>query len=238
MNNFMQSWKKFLNENVSTRTAYFFDFDETLAFDDNPTVLYHLDPDGQEIYDAEGEFTGKFGELVATITSQIDLDYFMKNFGNNKDYYFDFSKSKFVNEPIIIADVMDVFVKQLVSKNNIVSILTARGDDVQDDLIALVDSILIERGKNPRMAEKLNLFTLGKGTYGTQNKGEFMVQFYKDNPDIKNIIFYEDSETNLARAVEAFENVEFENLVKQRKGIIEIFRVEHGTPKRFYSTRD
>ena len=232
----VESWRKFVVEEVSTTTAYFFDFDETLAFDDNPTFLYQLDPDGQEIYDAEGELTGKFGNLIATIDNQVELDRLMKRFGSDPGYYFDFSRSKFVNEPTIISQVMDVFVKQLSSSSNVVSILTARGNDAQDDLFNFIDSILIEKRKNPRLAEKLNLFTLGTGTYGTQNKGEFMVQFYLDNPEIKNIVFYEDSETNLARAVEAFENEEFKSVLDSRNGKVEIFRVEHGTPKQFYSS--
>jgi len=232
----VESWRKFVVEAVNTTTAYFFDFDETLAFDDNPTFLYQLDPNGQEIYDAEGEFTGKFGNLVASIDNQVELDRLMKKFGSDKDYYFDFSRSKFVNEPTIISQVMDIFVKQLSSSNNVVSILTARGNDVQDDLFNFIDSILFEKRKNPRLAEKLNLFTLGTGTYGTQNKGEFMVQFYLDNPEIKNIVFYEDSETNLARAVEAFENEEFKSVLDSRNGKVEIFRVQHGTPKLFYSS--
>ena len=234
----VESWRKFVVEAVSTTTAYFFDFDETLAFDDNPTFLYQLDPDGQEIYDAEGELTGKFGNLIATIDNQVELDHLMKRFGSDPDYYFDFSRSKFVNEPVIISQVMDVFVKQLSSKNNVVSILTARGNDVQDDLFNFIDSILIEKGRNPKLSEKLNLFTLGTGTYGTQNKGEFMVQFYIDNPEIKNIVFYEDSATNLARAVEAFESEKFTKVLSGRNGKVEIFRVEHGTPNSFYSTNN
>ena len=78
-----KGWRRFLVEAVEGgKTAYFFDFDETLAFDNNPTFLYHLDPGhprAEPILDASGSPIQRDGEpasgyLIAKITDQRELD--------------------------------------------------------------------------------------------------------------------------------------------------------------------
>ena len=257
---FEAKWRQFINEEVSsTKTAYFFDFDETLAFDKNPTYLYFLDNkqtaddpiamqlrnsegDAKPIIDAEGgsvldPSTNKsaFGWLYQVIEDQHTLDEMTKQFGNKQNrhrFFFDYSRSRIVNEPTINVRVMNIFLNKLQdSQNNTVCILTARGSDVQDDLMNLFDDLLRQNRKNTSVLSDLHIFTLGSDEYGTRSKGEFMAQYYRENPEVQNVAFYEDSETNLAGAKAAFENPEFRMMLEERGGNAVIYKVVHGDPQ-------
>lgn len=257
---FEAKWRQFINEEVSpTKTAYFFDFDETLAFDKNPTHLYFLDNeqtaddpiamqlrnskgDAKPIIDAEGgdifdpsTNESAFGWLYQVIDDQHTLDKMTKQFDNEQNrhrFFFDYSRSRIVNEPTINVRVMNIFLNKLQdSQNNTVCILTARGSDVQDDLMNLFDDLLRQKKRDTSALSDLHIFTLGSGEYGTRSKGEFMAQYYRENPEVQNVAFYEDSETNLAGAKAAFENPEFRMMLEERGGNAVIYKVVHGDPQ-------
>ncbi len=256
---FEAKWRQFINEEVSsTKTAYFFDFDETLAFDKNPTYLYFFDneqtaddPIAKQlqskeepslVFDAEGgeiidPSTGEqaAGWVYQVIEDQHTLDKMTKQFDNDQNrhrFFFDYSRSRIVNEPTINVRVMNIFLNKLQdSQNNTVCILTARGSDVQDDLMNLFDDLLRQKKRDTSVLDQLHIFTLGSGEYGTRSKGEFMAQYYRENPEVQNVAFYEDSETNLAGAKAAFENPEFRMMLEERGGNAVIYKVVHGDPQ-------
>lgn len=256
---FEAKWRQFINEEVSsTKTAYFFDFDETLAFDKNPTYLYFFDneqtaddPIAKQlqskeepslVFDAEGgeiidPSTGEqaAGWVYQVIEDQHTLDKMTKQFDNDQNrhrFFFDYSRSRIVNEPTINVRVMNIFLNKLQdSQNNTVCILTARGSDVQDDLMNLFDDLLRQKKRDTSVLDQLHIFTLGSGEYGTRSKGEFMAQYYRENPEVQNVAFYEDSETNLAGAKAAFENPEFRMMLEDRGGNAVIYKVVHGDPQ-------
>jgi hypothetical protein len=257
---FEAKWRQFINEKVATsKTAYFFDFDETLVFDKNPTHLYFLDneqttndpiamqlrnskEDAKPIIDAEGgdifdPSTNEpaFGWLYQVIDDQHTLDKMTKQFDNDQNrhrFFFDYSRSRIVNEPTINVRVMNIFLNKLRdSQNNTVCILTARGSDVQDDLMNLFDDLLRQKKRDTSVLSDLHIFTLGSGEYGTKSKGEFMAQYYRKNTEVQNVAFYEDSETNLAGAKAAFENPEFRMMLEKRGGNAVIYKVVHGDPQ-------
>jgi hypothetical protein len=58
-----------------------------------------------------------------------------------------------------------------------------------------------------------------------------MAQYYRENPEVQNVAFYEDSETNLAGAKAAFENPEFRMMLEERGGNAVIYKVVHGDPQ-------
>ena len=251
-----KGWRRFLIEAVEGgKTAYFFDFDETLAFDNNPTFLYRLDPEhprAEKIFDASGGVIIRDGEpasgyLVAKITDQRELDKLTKKYEGDPAYLFDYSASEILNDPMLNLEVFKVFSKALHDRNNIVHILTARGDKVVDDIVsylyelsepetdvgdeeveALLDSI-------EEVISEAYIITLGTGTYGTRNKGEFMVQRFMETPEIKNIVFYEDSLKNLGDARDAFLGAEFTEELDNRFGNAVIYQVDHGQVKVFFS---
>jgi hypothetical protein len=251
-----KGWRRFLVEAVEGgKTAYFFDFDETLAFDNNPTFLYHLDPEhprAEKIFDASGSPIIRDGEvvsgyLIAKITDQRELDKLTKKYEGDPTYLFDYSASEILNDPMLNLEVFKTFSKALHDRNNIVHILTARGDKVVDDIVsylyelsepetevgdeeveALLDSI-------EEVIREAYIITLGTGTYGTRNKGEFMVQRFMETPEIKNIVFYEDSLKNLADARDAFLGAEFTEELDKRAGNAVIYQVDHGQVKEFFS---
>lgn len=251
-----KGWRRFLVEAVEGgKTAYFFDFDETLAFDNNPTFLYHLDPGhprAEPILDASGSPIQRDGEpasgyLIAKITDQRELDKMTKQYEGNPAYLFDYSASEILNDPMLNLEVFKVFSKALHDRNNIVHILTARGDKVVDDIVsylyelsepetdvgdeeveALLDSI-------EEVISEAYIITLGTGTYGTRNKGEFMVQRFMETPEIKNIVFYEDSLKNLGDARDAFLGAEFTEELDNRFGNAVVYQVDHGQVKVFFS---
>jgi hypothetical protein len=234
-------WRQFINEEVAaTKTAYFFDFDETLAFDNNPTYLYFLDDgeESQEIIDAEGNLIidpstnePARGRVYKIISDQHALDSMTKKYGDDKRFLFDYSRSKIVNEPTINVAVMNIFLDKLRESDSIVSILTARGSDVQDDLMNLFDELLRLKKRSTSVLSDLHIITLGSGEYGTRSKGEFMAQFIKDDPEIKNVVFYEDSETNLAGARVVFQTPEFLEMLESRNGTAKIYKVVEGNPE-------
>jgi len=260
---FEAKWRQFINEELAaTKTAYFFDFDETLAFDKNPTYFYFFDNEqtkedpiasqlrsskGQssEVIDAEGNAIldpttnePARGWVYKIITDQHALDAMTKQYDNDANrhrFFFDYSRSKIVNEPTINVRVMDIFLNKLQNPNNVVCILTARGSDVQDDLMNLFDDLLRSKKRNTEALSRLHIFTLGSGEYGTRSKGEFMAQFVKGDSEIQNVIFYEDSETNLAGSRVAFESPEFRDVLESRDGTAVIYKVVHGSPEVYLS---
>jgi hypothetical protein len=260
---FEAKWRQFINEELAaTKTAYFFDFDETLAFDKNPTYFYFFDNEmtkedpiasqlvsskGQssEVIDAEGNAildptTNKpaRGWVYKIITDQHALDAMTKQYDNDANrhrFFFDYSRSKIINEPTINNRVMDIFLNKLQSSENVVCILTARGSDVQDDLMNLFDDLLRSKKRSTEALSRLHIFTLGSGEYGTRSKGEFMAQFLDDDPEIQNVVFYEDSETNLAGAKAAFQNPSFLDVLESRGGSAVIYKVVHGDPEVYLS---
>lgn len=251
-----KGWRRFLIEAVEGgKTAYFFDFDETLAFDNNPTFLYHLDPEhprAEKIFDASGSPIQRDGEvasgyLIAKITDQRELDKLTKKYEGDPTYLFDYSASEILNDPMLNLEVFKTFSKVLHDRNNIVHILTARGDKVVDDIVSylyelsepetevgdeevesLLDSI-------EEVISEAYIITLGTGTYGTRNKGEFMVQRFMETPEIKNMVFYEDSLKNLGDARDAFLGAEFTEELDKRAGNAVIYQVDHGQVKEFFS---
>ena len=173
----IENWRRFIKEetfpiDIKKEVLAVFDFDHTLAYTDSSTKL--LNKDGEEI------------KVLRTQKDQDDLTTDMENNPDKyKDTRFDFSDFDDIQDAEHDKEMVERMVEYDKDPNAQVIILTARDPIAEDAIQAYFNELEIDT-KN---------FII-KGLAG-KSKGDYLLNTVENNPSIKKVLFWDDSEKNI-----------------------------------------
>lgn len=173
----IESWRRFIKEetfpiDIKKEVLAVFDFDHTLAYTDSSTKL--LNKDGEEI------------KVLRTQKDQDDLTTDMENNPDKyKDTRFDFSDFDDIQDAEHDKEMVERMVEYDKDPNAQVIILTARDPIAEDAIQAYFNELEVDT-KN---------FII-KGLAG-KSKGDYLLNTVENNPSIKKVLFWDDSEKNI-----------------------------------------
>ena len=163
-----------------------FDFDDTLSYTDSSSKLKQSkgkDDKGNWIEDPEND------EIIRVTKDQKDQDELKTDMENNPEkyegMYFDFSDFSDIQDAEHDEEMVERLIKYDKDPNAHVIVLTAR-DPIAEDAI---QAYLSEIGVNT-----VNLII--KGISG-ESKGDYILNTVENNPSIKKVLFWDDSERNV-----------------------------------------
>ena len=142
------------------------------------------------IYDFDETIAQSTGFIIAThketdeelkITTQEEYD----ELKVTDKYDFDFSNLALITDPTEIIPITKQLRKDIKNPNAQILILTARTGDVQDEIHLYLESIKIDSSD-----------VIIIGCSGC-DKGEFVERMIEHSPEIKTIVFYDDSQENV-----------------------------------------
>ena len=177
----IENWRRFINEqtiptDIKEEVLAVFDFDDTLAYTASSTKIKRKNSKGQD-------------PEIGVLKTQKDQDDFQAKMLNNPEefegIYLDFSDFSDIQDAEHDEEMVERMVEYDKDPNAHVIILTAR-DPIAEDVI---QAYLSEIGVNTS-----NLFI--KGISGG-SKGDYILNIVKNNPSIKKVLFWDDSERNV-----------------------------------------
>ena len=187
----IENWRRFINEqtfptDIKEEVLVVFDFDDTLSYTDSSSKLKQSrgkDDKGNWIEDPEND------ETVRVTKDQKDQDELKTDMENNPEkyegMYFDFSDFSDIQDAEHDEEMVERLIKYDKDPNAHVIVLTAR-DPIAEDAI---QAYLSEIGVNT-----VNLII--KGISG-ESKGDYILNTVENNPSIKKVLFWDDSERNV-----------------------------------------
>ena len=186
----IENWRRFIKEetfpiDIKKEVLAVFDFDHTLAYTDSSTKL--LNKDGEEI------------KVLRTQKDQDDLTTDMENNPDKyKDTRFDFSDFDDIQDAEHDKEMVERMVEYDKDPNAQVIILTARDPIAEDAIQAYFNELEIDT-KN---------FII-KGLAG-KSKGDYILNTVENNPSIKKVLFWDDSEKNVNDVKNKFKDANIE----------------------------
>ena len=186
----IENWRRFIKEetfpiDIKKEVLAVFDFDHTLAYTDSSTKL--LNKDGEEI------------KVLRTQKDQDDLTTDMENNPDKyKDTRFDFSDFDDIQDAEHDKEMVERMVEYDKDPSAQVIILTARDPIAEDAIQAYFNELEIDT-KN---------FII-KGLAG-KSKGDYILNTVENNPSIKKVLFWDDSEKNVNDVKNKFKDANIE----------------------------
>jgi hypothetical protein len=200
----IENWRKFINEqafptNIEEKNFAVFDFDHTLAYTESSTKLKQSkekDTGGNWIERPEVD------ETIKIIKNQKDQDDLKTDMENNPEKYegayFDFSDFSDIQGAEYNKEMVDTMAEYRKDPNAHVIILTARDPIAEDAIRAYLNEIGIDTSE----------FFI-KGISGG-SKGDYILNTVENNPSIKKVLFWDDSEKNVNDVENKLEDTDIE----------------------------
>jgi len=173
----IENWRRFIKEetfpiDIEEEVLAVFDFDDTLAHTDSSSKLLNKD-----------------GEVIRVLQTQKDQDNLTTDMEKNPDkykgMYFDFSDFSDIQNAEHDEGMVKRMVKYNKDTNAQVIILTARDPIAEDAIQAYFNELEVD-------TENLII----KGLAG-KSKGDYILNIVENNPSIKKVLFWDDSEKNI-----------------------------------------
>jgi len=165
----LENWRKFLKEELIVPTINMPNL-----------IIYDFD---ETIAQSEGFIIARHKETgeEQKITTQEEYDQLKVT----EEYDFDFSNLSKITDPVEIVPITKKLRSDLRKPNTQVMILTARQPEAEDEIQIYLDSIQID---------PVNMIIIGCSGC---DKGQFIENLMEISPQVKNIIFYDDSQENI-----------------------------------------